>query len=161
LNSLNESGLPPHEMRLTRNCPVMLLRNLNPAMGLCNGTRMMVKTMHKNHLECELLTGERIGERVLIPKITSTSSKGKFPFEMSRKQFPVKPCYGMTINKSQGQTIDFVGLDFTDDVFSHGMTYVAFSRARAWEFVKVKVREERENKIKNIVWKEVLLENEK
>ena len=39
LHSLNDSGLPPHELKLKKNCPVILLRNLNPAAGLCNGTR--------------------------------------------------------------------------------------------------------------------------
>ena len=48
----------------------------------------------------------------------------------------------------------------TDPVFTHGMTYVAFSRARAWEFIKVAVNCGGQNKVKNIVWKEVLLDCE-
>lgn len=31
LNSIQPPGLPPHELILKRNCPVILLRNLNPA----------------------------------------------------------------------------------------------------------------------------------
>ena len=34
LNTLNISGLPPHELRLKLGVPVMLLRNLNPPFGL-------------------------------------------------------------------------------------------------------------------------------
>ena len=34
LNTLNISGLPPHELRLKLGMPVMLLRNLNPPFGL-------------------------------------------------------------------------------------------------------------------------------
>jgi phage terminase large subunit-like protein len=64
----------------------------------------------------------------------------------------------MTINKSQGQTIDYVGLDLEKDVFSHGVTYVAVSRVRTWDSLKVKVNPDADGKIKNIVWKEVLLE---
>jgi hypothetical protein len=158
LHSLNESGLPPHELRLTEGCPVMLTRNLNPAIGLCNGTRMMVTRMHNNILQCKLTTGEKSGETVFIPTIKLSSSE--FPFKLHRKQFPIKPCFSMTISKSQGQTIDFLGLDFSDPVFSHGMAYVAFSRARAWEFIKVFVKPGKGNKIKNIVWKEALLEEE-
>ena len=93
----------------------------------------------------------------IYPKIALTSKE--FPFTLFRKQFPVKPCFSMTINKSQGQTIDFVGIDFNDPVFSHGMAYVAFSRARGWEFIKVAVKPGDQNKVKNIVWKEVLLDN--
>jgi hypothetical protein len=40
------------------------------------------------------------------------------------------------------------------------MSYVAFSRARAWEFVKVAVKPGKGNKIKNIVWNEILLADE-
>ena len=43
-------------------------------------------------------------------------------------QFPVRCCYAMTINKSQGQTLKHVGLDLRGDVFCHGQLYVAVSR---------------------------------
>ena len=38
LNRLTPSGLPPHELILKKNCPVILLRNIDPSSGLCNGT---------------------------------------------------------------------------------------------------------------------------
>jgi ATP-dependent exoDNAse (exonuclease V) alpha subunit len=34
----------------------------------------------------------------------------------------------MNINKSQGQTFDFVGLHMPSPVFSHGQLYVTMSR---------------------------------
>jgi len=34
----------------------------------------------------------------------------------------------MTINKSQGQSVKYVGLDLCTHVFSHGQLYVALSR---------------------------------
>jgi hypothetical protein len=40
LNQLLELGLPPHKLMLKEGCPVMLLRNLDPKRGLCNGTRL-------------------------------------------------------------------------------------------------------------------------
>ena len=46
LNSLNPRGLPPHELVLKENCPVILLRNLNPTKGLCNGIRLIVRKLH-------------------------------------------------------------------------------------------------------------------
>ena len=117
MHQINESGLPPHELKLKKNCPVILLRNINPAKGLCNGTRLLVKNIHKTKLECEFIYGVRAGERVYIPRITCTNVKGLLPFQLCRKQFPVKLCYAITINKSQGQTIDFVGLDLIEPVF--------------------------------------------
>ncbi|GKA24180.1 helicase [Tanacetum coccineum] len=36
LNTLNFPGMPPHALCLKRELPVMLIRNLNPTMSLCN-----------------------------------------------------------------------------------------------------------------------------
>ncbi|XP_019228265.1 PREDICTED: uncharacterized protein LOC109209451 [Nicotiana attenuata] len=38
LHTLNPAGLPPYKITLKENCPIILLRNLNPYEGLCNGT---------------------------------------------------------------------------------------------------------------------------
>ncbi|XP_034601220.1 uncharacterized protein [Setaria viridis] len=42
LNTLTPNGLPPHLLKLKIGCPVILLRNIDPANGLCNGTRLVV-----------------------------------------------------------------------------------------------------------------------
>lgn len=33
-------GLPPYKLSLKKYCPIILLRNLNPSVGMCNGTRL-------------------------------------------------------------------------------------------------------------------------
>ncbi|XP_074374064.1 uncharacterized protein LOC141714444 [Apium graveolens] len=42
LNSINMPCMPKHEFKLKVGVVVMLMRNLNQIMGLCNGTRMIV-----------------------------------------------------------------------------------------------------------------------
>jgi len=111
LNEINCSGLPLAKLRLKIGCPVMVLRNLNPAEGVCNGTRGIVKRMSSRVIEIELISEEHRGKRVFIPRIIHTPSQSQVPFKFERKQFPLKLCFAMTINKSQGQSVTHVGLN--------------------------------------------------
>ncbi|KAK3014463.1 hypothetical protein RJ639_008183, partial [Escallonia herrerae] len=47
LNSLKFSGIPNHELDLKVGSPIMLLRNMNPSKGMCNGTRLIVTHLAK------------------------------------------------------------------------------------------------------------------
>ncbi|GJW04382.1 ATP-dependent DNA helicase PIF1-like protein [Tanacetum coccineum] len=109
LNSLNFSGMPPHALHLKKGLPIMLLRNVNPSQGLCNRTRLIITDLGQFVIRAQILTGSNVGATVLIPRITLTSTQTQWPFIMKRRQFPVKPCYAMTINKSQGQSLNYVG----------------------------------------------------
>jgi len=42
------SGMPPHELTLKEGCIVILLRNLDVSLGLCNGTRLRVDKIKKD-----------------------------------------------------------------------------------------------------------------
>ena len=62
----------------------------------------------------------------------------------------------MTINKSQGQTLDFVGVWLMEQAFSHGQLYVASSRVRDPANLLYAIREEDNGLAENVVYKEVL-----
>ncbi|UYV64484.1 hypothetical protein LAZ67_3000923 [Cordylochernes scorpioides] len=108
LNSLELSGTPSHKIVLKVGVPVILIRNLDPP-RLCNGTRLCITQMGTNVLQARILTGSFQGEEVLIPRIPIIPND--LPFKFRRLQFPVMVAFAMTINKSQGQTLQVVGFE--------------------------------------------------
>ena len=103
LNSITINNFPHHKISLKVGVPVMLLRNINQSLGLCNGTRLIITRLGDRVLEGEIITGSHKGERVCIPRIVLNSAGSKWPFTLRRCQFPIRLCYAMTINKSQGK----------------------------------------------------------
>ncbi|ONM09527.1 hypothetical protein ZEAMMB73_Zm00001d034078 [Zea mays] len=140
LNTLTPNGLPPHVLKLKIGCPVILLRNIDPANGLCNGTRLVVRGFQRNSIDAEIVLGQHVGKRIFLPRIPlCPSDEEMFPFQFKRKQFPVRLSFAMTVNKAQGQTIPNVGVYLSEPVFSHGQLYVALSRATARSNIKILV----------------------
>jgi ATP-dependent DNA helicase PIF1 len=45
LNILQFSGITNHKLKLKVGVPILLLHNLNQSIGLCNGTRLIVKIL--------------------------------------------------------------------------------------------------------------------
>src|SRR6266511_6267769 len=62
LNTLTPSGTPPHRLILKIGVPIMLLRNISPIEGLCNGTRLIVKGFQQHVIDAEILTGSYSGK---------------------------------------------------------------------------------------------------
>ena len=76
-------------------------------------------------------------QKVLIPRVDMNPSENRWPFQMQRKQFPVVVSFAMTINKSQGQSLKQVGLFLPRPVFTHGQLYVALSRVKTTDGLKI------------------------
>ncbi|GKB37272.1 ATP-dependent DNA helicase PIF1-like protein [Tanacetum coccineum] len=79
LYTLNFPGIPPplYALSLKKELPIMLLRNVNPSQGLCNGTRLIITTLGEFVLKAEILTGTNVGDTIIIHWIILTSTQSK------------------------------------------------------------------------------------
>ncbi|PIC11535.1 hypothetical protein B9Z55_029018 [Caenorhabditis nigoni] len=152
LNKMTPSGLPPHKLDLKVGALVMLLRNLDVRNGLCNGTRLVIREMGERVLRCAFISGPNEGGDVLILRIKLSFDSG-IPFVLQRRQFPVRPAFAMTVNKAQGQTFDRIGLLLDASIFAHGQLYVALTRTRTKDGIRIWAPEK---VMHNIVYKNIL-----
>ena len=82
--------------------PLIVMRNILCG-KLCNGTRVILKAVKQHLITCTIETGAQKGEVVYLPRVSLEPSAGDSTgLLFSRRQFPVKPTFAITINKAQG-----------------------------------------------------------
>ena len=156
MQDIRLAGLPLSTLELKIGAPVMLLRNLDQSNCLNNGSRMIISQIGRKVIAGHLQGGDHDGELRIIPRIPLTSLEGELAFLLTRRQFPIRLCFAMTINKSQGQSLKNVGLDLRSPVFTHGQLYVALSRTTNVNNLTVLLPDRAKGKTANIVYQEVL-----
>ncbi|KAF1879817.1 hypothetical protein Lal_00039689 [Lupinus albus] len=127
LNSITPGGLPPHVLKVRKGAPLMVLQNIDPKVGLCNGMRLLCRGTYMNMLDVEVLSGQHAGHRAFLPRIKlKTSDNMGLPFVLSRKQFLVRLSFALTINKARGHTIPnvvFIFLNMCLDIVNYMLLY--------------------------------------
>ncbi|XP_071714998.1 uncharacterized protein [Rutidosis leptorrhynchoides] len=69
LNSIEVGGLLKHNLRLKIGVPVMLLRNIDQARGLCNGTRLQIVHLGEKIIKAKILTGSNVGKITTLSRM--------------------------------------------------------------------------------------------
>jgi hypothetical protein len=134
------------------------MRNLNPTIGLANGTRLVVSKCFPKWLSCIIITGYHYGKKVIIPRINLQAGKNT-EIKFMRRQLPVRLAFGMTIHRSQSQTLRKVGLYLPSAIFAHGMLYVACSRIGDPKNMYVYIPSEHTQLVDNIVYNQLFVDD--
>ena len=153
------SGMPPHRITLKVGMVIMLLRNFDQQNGHWNGSRYLINQILPHPLVATSIVGVNAGRTLLISRITLSPSDNIFPFTLRRRQFPLRPCFAMTVNKSQGHSLHRVGICCSRNFFSHGQFYVAASRVGRSSRLRILAQDEQTKKrrfLSNVVYEEVL-----
>lgn len=139
--NLEEKNLPvERNLRLKAGAQVMMVKN-DPARRWVNGSMGVVKSLSKDAVEVWI-----DGEVCEVEPVTWETNDYEYDRETRQieqvpsgrlRQFPVKLAWAITIHKSQGQTFDNVIIDVGDGAFAHGQIYVALSRCRAFEGIRL------------------------
>jgi ATP-dependent DNA helicase PIF1 len=119
-------------LQLTKNCQVMLIYNLEIETGLVNGARGIVTGFTEDDLPIVKFINGMV--KIIDYNVWKYEEKDKTVATI--EQIPLKLGYAFSIHKSQGCTIDYVITDLTD-IFSYGQAYVALSRVKNLEGLKI------------------------
>lgn len=147
------------ELTLAIDAQVMLITNLNPEIGLVNGSRGVVVgygATAEADVKAQMSTMQGVGQQfdpaLQVPivkfrngvKMPITHATWEVP-EMSsvlRRQIPLKLAYAVTIHRAQGATLDCALVDVGGHTFEYGQAYVALSRVKNLESLYIHDLEE-------------------
>lgn len=129
--------------QLVKNCPaegtitlregaqVILLKNLDVANGLVNGSRGVVVDF-----DTEGLPVVEFDNAVKTIELQEFSMEVCGEIKAKRIQIPLALAWALSVHKSQGMSIDKLYVDL-NGVFEYGQAYVALSRARTLKGLKL------------------------
>ena len=72
-------------MKLKVGAPVMLLWNIDPREGLCNGTRLIITRLYRHCIKARIIGGVFNGDEHVIFRIKMSTKEGELPWILTRK----------------------------------------------------------------------------
>ena len=131
----------PMELVLKRGARVIFTQN-DPEGRWVNGSLGTVQSLDDETIVVTLDSGDDVDvERATWPQARWTWNAKENRMEVKEEfkyvQFPLAPAWALTIHKAQGMTLDSVEIDLGRGAFAPGQTYVALSRARSMETLRL------------------------
>ena len=137
ISELNRLTMYPEFLELKKGAQVMKLNNSG---DLVNGSRGVVENWlvygKKPHQKWPIVRWHNGSRGPVIPEEIKKDTPGGAGVEIKRKQLPLKMAWAITIHKAQGMSIDLLEVDLAR-VFEKGQAYVALSRARTIEGLRI------------------------
>jgi ATP-dependent DNA helicase PIF1 len=127
VEKLANMTLYPKQLELKTGAQVILLKNRE---GLANGSRGVVVAFEKNNPVVKFVNGR---SELIEFDTVDKEIQGQ---NVSRTQLPLKLAWAITIHKAQGMSLDAVEVELSG-IFEEGQGYVALSRARTLEGLRV------------------------
>ena len=130
-----EVGVPERALKLKVGALAtrMVTRNFNPDLGLLDGSRVCI--LHVSPYMCVVKARTlNAARRIVFIKALTSTCQCLFPAHTNVSLASSFLCVLRTVSlaiMSQGKTLQCVGADLRDDVFSHGQAYVIVSRVPA------------------------------
>ncbi len=140
--AFKKKSVPAEEtLRLKRGTKIMMLAN-HPDCHWVNGDIGLVYDLGEDFIKVELKGSVYQVEPYVWEDVkyvfNPLSQKLEPKVNGFFKQYPLKPAWAITIHKSQGLTFNGVYLDIGRGAFAPGQTYVALSRCRTLEGIRLK-----------------------
>lgn len=131
-NYLLGNCLCEQSLELKVGAQVMCIANIDMEgpQPICNGSQGIITRFVGNHPEVQFTNG-----RTMVMTPFSWKSE-KFP-QVGIKQVPLILAWAITIHKSQGATLEYAEVDAGSGVFECGQTYVALSRVKSFEGLRL------------------------
>ena len=154
------NGMPDYSLTVKVGGVYRLLRNFSIDLGLVKNVRVVVVGLGSKLITVRILQGIQTpgisSNDILLPRITF-KEKLQSGHTLCRWQFPLAPAYASTFHSCQGLTLDHVGIDLMQDVFTHGQLYTALSRIRHRSDVIVCLPTLEHSTTTNVTYKELLI----
>uniref|UniRef100_A0A183CLH7 ATP-dependent DNA helicase n=1 Tax=Globodera pallida TaxID=36090 RepID=A0A183CLH7_GLOPA len=128
-------GMPEHSLQLKIGAVMMVIKNISVAHGLCNGTRVQIIALGNNIITCRYIQGPRAGTDFKLYRHrfrfggSGREATRHGAVKWTRLQFPLRPGF----------------------CFAHGQFYVAMSRVRSSDDIRVLASARSSNCVQNWV----------